>query len=131
MRGIGYKLKKSCPGCGSDMILRKGRFGLFYGCSTYPECEEMHGAHQANGKPLGIPADKETREARVKAHKAFDAFWKEKHWTRNEAYKWLWHVLEIEASEGHIGMLTKSQCAVVIREAKKVLKKLREKKETS
>jgi len=28
-----------CPNCGKDMILRKGRFGSFLGCSDYPECK--------------------------------------------------------------------------------------------
>lgn len=27
-----------CPKCGAPMIYRKGRFGAFYGCSTYPKC---------------------------------------------------------------------------------------------
>ena len=24
-----------CPICGGDMVLRKGKYGLFYGCSNY------------------------------------------------------------------------------------------------
>lgn len=27
-----------CPRCSSDMILRDGRHGKFYGCSQYPRC---------------------------------------------------------------------------------------------
>jgi hypothetical protein len=27
-----------CPKCGSDLILRKGKFGSFKGCSSYPKC---------------------------------------------------------------------------------------------
>ena len=31
--------EKVCPACGSQMIVRRSRFGkLFYGCSTYPKC---------------------------------------------------------------------------------------------
>lgn len=30
--------KKKCPVCGSIMIKRNGRFGEFWGCSSYPEC---------------------------------------------------------------------------------------------
>jgi restriction system protein len=30
---------KVCPVCASLMIKRKGRFGEFYGCSRYPQCE--------------------------------------------------------------------------------------------
>ena len=29
---------KTCPKCSSKMILRKGRYGKFYGCSKYPYC---------------------------------------------------------------------------------------------
>lgn len=27
-----------CPRCNSSMLLKKGRFGSFYGCSRYPRC---------------------------------------------------------------------------------------------
>ncbi len=28
-----------CPKCGGRLVLRRGRFGAFYGCSNYPECK--------------------------------------------------------------------------------------------
>ncbi|HIH16258.1 MAG TPA: hypothetical protein HA252_02535 [Candidatus Diapherotrites archaeon] len=28
----------SCPDCGSVMALRRGKFGSFWGCITYPNC---------------------------------------------------------------------------------------------
>lgn len=31
-------VKTKCPYCGSDLIERKGKFGTFAGCSTYPKC---------------------------------------------------------------------------------------------
>ena len=31
--------KESCPKCGSDMVLKRGRFGPFLACSAYPECK--------------------------------------------------------------------------------------------
>lgn len=30
---------KICPRCGGNLIERKGKFGLFYGCSNYPKCK--------------------------------------------------------------------------------------------
>jgi len=27
-----------CPRCGGSLVLRKGRYGNFYGCSNYPNC---------------------------------------------------------------------------------------------
>lgn len=31
--------KKVCPKCGSEMVLRKGKYGKFYGCKGYPDCK--------------------------------------------------------------------------------------------
>lgn len=31
-------IKTKCPFCGSDLILREGKYGPFWGCSTYPKC---------------------------------------------------------------------------------------------
>jgi very-short-patch-repair endonuclease len=36
----------SCPRCSAKMILRKGRYGPFYGCSKYPYCK---GTRQLSG----------------------------------------------------------------------------------
>lgn len=27
-----------CPLCGANLVLRKGKYGKFYGCSNYPQC---------------------------------------------------------------------------------------------
>ncbi len=53
-----------CPDCGSDMRLRTGRFGRFYGCSRYPACRGTHTATR-DGEPAGIPADAKTRRMRA------------------------------------------------------------------
>lgn len=31
---------RKCPKCGSKMVLRRGRYGKFYGCSKFPFCRE-------------------------------------------------------------------------------------------
>ena len=31
-------VKTKCPFCGSDLVLREGKYGPFWGCSTYPKC---------------------------------------------------------------------------------------------
>lgn len=28
-----------CPKCGGRLLLRQGRYGVFYGCSNYPDCK--------------------------------------------------------------------------------------------
>lgn len=33
---------KVCPKCGSKLVLRKGNYGEFYGCSAYPKCKYIH-----------------------------------------------------------------------------------------
>ena len=30
-----------CPECGSDLVIRKGKFGEFIACSNYPECKHI------------------------------------------------------------------------------------------
>ena len=37
---------RTCPKCGSSMVLRNGRYGKFYGCSKFPYCR---GTRQYNG----------------------------------------------------------------------------------
>ena len=27
-----------CPRCGGSLVIRDGRYGKFYGCSSYPKC---------------------------------------------------------------------------------------------
>ncbi len=43
-----------CEVCGSDMIIRKGKFGEFYACSNYPSCKFT----MAKTKPTGIMCPK-------------------------------------------------------------------------
>lgn len=33
------KIDRPCPVCGSDLVIRWGRYGKFISCSTYPECK--------------------------------------------------------------------------------------------
>lgn len=33
------KTGEVCPNCGSDLVIRKGRYGQFVACSNYPECK--------------------------------------------------------------------------------------------
>ena len=114
-----------CPDCGADMILKDGKYGKFYGCERYPKCDAAHGAHQETGKPLGIPADRETRTMRIRAHRAFDKLWKQlprKHRgdRRKWAYRWLRERLGMTADACHIGRFTLEQCKLVVEICSKV-----------
>ena len=28
-----------CPRCGSQLVVRNGKYGAFYGCTNYPRCK--------------------------------------------------------------------------------------------
>lgn len=110
-----------CPDCGAPMELRRSRYGPFYGCSQFPACRGSHGAHP-DGKPLGIPANQETKNARIKAHAAFDRLWKGGRMSKSKAYAWLSETLMVERDKAHIAMLDKSQCELVVRAAENEFK---------
>lgn len=109
-----------CPECGAPMVLRKtdkfsyesGQPRYFYGCSRWPLCQATHGAHP-NGEPMGIPADKETKEWRIRAHEAFDDWWGDKGLTRREGYLRLAEHFGIKGI--HIGELNVEGCQKVIK----------------
>lgn len=33
--------KMVCPECGNELVLKNGKYGEFYGCSSYPECRYL------------------------------------------------------------------------------------------
>lgn len=111
----------ACPECGAEMVLREttkyfypnGDPRKFYGCSRWPECNSTHGAHP-DGKPLGVPANKETKEARIAAHAAFDGHWQELGLQRNEGYRLLRDIMGMSKEEAHIANFDKEQCQQLI-----------------
>lgn len=108
--------KVICAECGSPMKLRNSRYGLFYGCTKFPECDGKHGAH-ADGKPFGTPATKEVKQARIAAHAEFDKPWKTPgplKMKRGAAYRWMQKAMGLEADKAHIGMFDKAQCEQLI-----------------
>lgn len=65
----------TCP-CGARMRLIWGeKFKRwFYGCSEFPKCKNVHGAHP-DGRPLGDPGDEETRRLRQALHAELDKWY--------------------------------------------------------
>jgi DNA topoisomerase I len=47
----GFNWEQPCPRCGSEMLVRHGRFGAFLGCTKYPECRGTV-AIPKKGEPL-------------------------------------------------------------------------------
>lgn len=66
------KTDKTCPKCGSPLLIRLGRFGKFYACSKFPECRYTESLEKNN---IGIkcPKCKEGKivEKRTKKGKIF------------------------------------------------------------
>lgn len=119
------KIVPRCGECGADMVLRytKKYNRKFWGCSQWPQCDGTHGAHE-DGRPLGRPADKETKQWRMKAHKAFDQLWKTGIvQPRRMAYRWMQDAMGLTAEQAHIGMFDKAQCQELIRLVNKALRK--------
>lgn len=44
-----------CELCGKEMVLKKGRFGSFYGCTGYPECKNIRKLPKGDQKPAPPP----------------------------------------------------------------------------
>lgn len=112
-----------CPDCGKPMILRSsskffllnGDPHLFFGCTGWPKCKTTHSAHP-DGSPVGIPANKKTRDARIAAHAEFDALWKGLHatMTRRGAYSHMRQIMGMAVKQAHIGRFNLSQCEELI-----------------
>lgn len=115
-------MKIDCP-CGSKAEYHKssnhvyGRdFGPIYSCV----CGRLVGVHRGTKKPLGVPADAETRKARIRAHAALDPLWK-RHKNRTSAarkrrkiYRWLAAQLGIAEHDCHIGQFDIQTCDRVV-----------------
>ena len=48
-----YKGEK-CDKCGSDMIVRSGKFGYFLGCSAYPKCKNLKNINKDGQKDIEV-----------------------------------------------------------------------------
>ncbi len=85
----------------------------FWSCIRYPGCNGTHGAHP-DGKPLGVPADEETRKARAAAHEAFDWIWEGGHMRRAAAYRMIATRMGITEEACHFGAFDLEQCQQVV-----------------
>lgn len=111
----------NCPDCGTRMRLKPSQFknGYWYSCPRFPECRGSHGAHP-NGKPLGVPANQETKEWRIKTHQLFDPIYecyptgRERRKARWRLYQWLAYTMQLDISQAHIGRFTVEQCQQLI-----------------
>lgn len=78
------------------------------------KCDAYVGCHPGSNNPLGRLANAELRQAKMKAHAAFDPKWKKGNMKRAIAYKWLAEQLGIACSDCHIGMFDVEMCKKVV-----------------
>ncbi len=48
----GIPTNEICPKCGSSVLLKKGKFGMFYACSSYPNCDYTISLEKKKDKTL-------------------------------------------------------------------------------
>lgn len=99
-----------CNLCGGKVIYTSNSaiYGREYGsgkCYLCTNCGAYVGTHKPRPKEaLGLLANKEMREMKVKCHSLFDERWKnKKHKSRRKAYEQLANQLNIPVSDCHFG----------------------------
>lgn len=85
--------------------------GQVYQCQW---CQARIGCHKGKKWPLGMLADLETREARRRAHRAFDGLWLAGHVGRFKGYAWLARKLGLDHAVCHIGWMDAEVCERVV-----------------
>ena len=48
-------LSTTCPQCGQPLAVKKGRYGIFIGCSNYPDCTYIHKDTAPQEQPIACP----------------------------------------------------------------------------
>ena len=54
---LAEKTDRNCPLCSSPVVIRTGRFGKFYACSTFPACKYTESL-QTKSDPIGMKCPK-------------------------------------------------------------------------
>lgn len=124
------KKRPTCAECGGRESMpvggeviyphREDLWGLrFWLCPCGARCE----CHKnTKDQPKGRPAHHSTREARIRAHAAFDPIWKavstrdgvDMTTARRRGYQWLGREMGLSGEEMHIGYLNEADCNRVI-----------------
>ncbi len=105
-----------------SLISRKTKFGIRHACP-----EDGCSVVCWDGS-TSTPADLETRQARMKAHTAFDEIWKSGRIKRTKLYKLLAKHLGKKSKDTHIGHFDKETAIKVVKFAKNFWRKEREAK---
>lgn len=113
----------TCNYCGKSAVLTTGqiiyphredlKFLKFWQCVS---CDAYVGCHKNSKdyKPLGILANRELRQLRIKAHGLFDLSWRSGKITRDKAYQRLSQSMGIKKKDCHIGHFNIDQCEMAL-----------------
>lgn len=111
----------TCPYCGGPAALVDGRVVYphrpdladqrFWRCAP---CDAYVGCHRGTTRPMGRLADASLRDAKMRAHAAFDRLWQLSGMTRKDAYRWLARALGISTVGCHIGEFDLAMCLRVV-----------------
>lgn len=123
---------KVCPYCKSttEVVSETDVYGREYKgrkmirCRNYLKCDSYVGTHD-DGSTLGRLANKELRQAKIKAHSSFDRLWKEKLIGRTKLYEDLADYLGLPDKYTHIGMFNKTTCLKVVEYCDKIYNNLK------
>ena len=118
-----------CPYCGANAVLRDAEYVYgpnalvekLYVCSNYPACDSYVGVFPDTNTPKGSLANSELRNKRIRAHKCFDAIWKQGIMTRGQTYQWMQHKFALTKKQAHIGFFSDHMCEVLINACYEVL----------
>lgn len=107
-----------CPYCKSKGILEGKKW-------TCPSCEDVSvGVYNGSTKPLGIMADTQTRQWRVRVHDELAYKW-EIGSSKDEFYGWISNTLKRGNKPSTIANLNMEECQRLIREGRKELYQIR------
>lgn len=100
---------ESVYGASTERLGMRGE--VLYQCQN---CNARVGCHKGTTRPLGDVANEILRLKRIEAHQVFDSFWRRKHMSRTQGYRWLAQKLQLPKSETHIGGFEIDTCQQVI-----------------
>lgn len=117
-----------CPYCKSkseyvdSSVIYGKSYGMIYLCRP---CDAYVGVHKGTSDALGRMANRGLRELKKEAHSYFDVIWKEGHFKRKDAYRWLSVRLGIPKPYTHIGYFSEKTLKEVIYLSKQFLNDMR------
>lgn len=109
-----------CVECGANMVLKRGRLGLFYGCVRYPSCNGLLPA-LPDGRPRGAPRSRALQRARNEIHIEIARLVKgDVGPTKGRVYEWLADAMSMSPRTCHaskFGVVDASRAVILLRNA--------------